>query len=231
MVEMYALGCHILLRGGVQPGETVAILGAGKLGLSVLDVLCHGADPGTTIVTDCQPFRLETARKLGADYAINVAETDPVAAVNEITGGKGVDCVIECVGHFHTFAGQEPPLGQAVRMARPAGRVVACGLSEELSPVHFKTLVFKEAPDHRLARHARRIPARDPADGEGAAAPGFVDHASVAAEPGTRGVCPGRPGAARHDQGLARRTVGIVRRAIVRELPPAAIARCCQHKE
>lgn len=44
---MYALGCHILTRRRVQPGETVAILGAGKLGLSVLDVLCHSANPAT----------------------------------------------------------------------------------------------------------------------------------------------------------------------------------------
>ena len=46
MVEMYGLGHHVLLRGQVQPGETVVILGAGKLGLSVLDVLCHSANAG-----------------------------------------------------------------------------------------------------------------------------------------------------------------------------------------
>ena len=74
MVEMYALGHHILQRGQVQPGETVAVLGAGKLGLSILDVLCHSVSPGVTIVTDLQPFRLETAQKLGADFAVNINE-------------------------------------------------------------------------------------------------------------------------------------------------------------
>lgn len=145
MVEMYGLGHHILGRGGVQPGESVVILGAGKLGLSILDVLAHGANPGLIIATDVQPFRLETAKKLGADYAINVCEQDPVAAVTEITRGAGADCVIEAVGHYHEPPGQEAPLGQAVRMVRPAGRVVTCGLGEQLSPVHFKTLVLKEA--------------------------------------------------------------------------------------
>ena len=145
MVEMYGLGCHILLRGQVQPGETVAILGAGKLGLSILDVLCHSANANTTIVTDLQPFRLETARKMGADYAINIAKEDPVARVMEITNGAGVDCVIEAIGHYHEVAGQEAPLQQAVKMIRTAGRVVTCGLGEQLSPVHFKTLVIKEA--------------------------------------------------------------------------------------
>jgi threonine dehydrogenase-like Zn-dependent dehydrogenase len=145
MVEMYGLGCHVLLRGKVQPGESVVILGAGKLGLSVLDVLCHSANPGLTIVTDVQPFRLDTARKLGADYAIDIEHEDPVARVMEITKGEGVDCVIECVGHYHEIAGREAPLQQAVKMIRTAGRIVTCGLGEQLSPVHFKTLVIKEA--------------------------------------------------------------------------------------
>jgi (R,R)-butanediol dehydrogenase/meso-butanediol dehydrogenase/diacetyl reductase len=145
MVEMYGLGHHVLQRGQVQPGETVAILGAGKLGLSVLDVLCHSASPATTIVTDLQPFRLETARKLGADYTIDILQEDPVARVMEITQGAGVDCAIECVGHYHLSEGQAAPLAQAVQMIRSAGRIVTAGLGEQLSAVHFKTLVLKEA--------------------------------------------------------------------------------------
>ncbi len=145
MVEMYGLGHHILRRGRVQPGETIAILGAGKLGLAILDVLCHSAGAATTIVTDIQPFRLETARKIGADFAIDVTQADPVERVLEITQGIGVDCAIEAVGHYHLIPGQEAPLAQAVKMIRNAGRIVTAGLGEQLSPVHFKTLVLKEA--------------------------------------------------------------------------------------
>ncbi|HYK90580.1 MAG TPA: alcohol dehydrogenase catalytic domain-containing protein [Acidobacteriota bacterium] len=145
MVEMYGLGHHILQRGGVQPGETVALLGAGRLGLSVIDVLCHSAGPGLTIVTDLHDFRLETAKRLGADAVINIRKEDPVARVMDLTDSVGVDCVIECVGHFHEVDGQEPPLGQAVRMVRAAGRIVTTGLGEQLTPVHFKTMVLKEA--------------------------------------------------------------------------------------
>jgi L-gulonate 5-dehydrogenase len=144
MVEVYALGHHILDRGHVQPGESVVILGAGKLGLAVLDVLCHGASPGLTVVADVQPFRLETARGLGADVAIDVTRQDAVERVMELSQGLGVDCVIECVGHHHPLPGQEPPLGQAVRMIRHGGRVVTAGLGDEPSPVHFKSLVLKE---------------------------------------------------------------------------------------
>jgi threonine dehydrogenase-like Zn-dependent dehydrogenase len=145
MVEVYALGHHILQRGQVQPGETVAILGAGKVGLAVLDVLCHGASPALTFITDPQPFRLATAAKLGADVTIDTEREDPVQRILELTQGIGVDCAIECVGHFHEVPGKDAPLGQAVKMIRHGGRIVTVGLGEQLSAVHFKTLVLKEA--------------------------------------------------------------------------------------
>jgi threonine dehydrogenase-like Zn-dependent dehydrogenase len=145
MVEMFGLGHHILQRGQVQPGETVVILGAGKLGLSILDVLCHSVTPGLTIITDMQPFRLETAKKLGANYAFDIREVDPVEQVLALTDGIGVDCVIEAVGHYHLPPGQEAPLAQAVKMIRSGGRIVTAGLGEQLSALHFKTLVLKEA--------------------------------------------------------------------------------------
>jgi L-gulonate 5-dehydrogenase len=144
MVEVYSLGHHILDRGRVQPGESVVILGAGKLGLALLDVLCHGARPALTVVADVQPFRLETARKLGADVALDARQVDPVEHVMEMTKGVGADCVIECVGHHVEIAGREPPLAQAVKMIRHGGRVVTAGMGEEPTPVHFKTLVLKE---------------------------------------------------------------------------------------
>lgn len=145
MVEMYGLGHHILQRGHVQPGETVVLLGAGKLGLSILDVLCHSSSPGLTIAADLQPFRLETACKLGADYTLNCTVVDPVEAVMELTDGMGADCVIEAIGHYHTVEGQAAPLAQAVHMVRNGGRIITAGLGEQLSAVHFKTLVIKEA--------------------------------------------------------------------------------------
>jgi threonine dehydrogenase-like Zn-dependent dehydrogenase len=145
MVEMYGLACHVLGRGLVQPGESVAILGAGRLGLSVIDVLAHSGDANPIFAVDVQPFRLETAQKVGARHTINLHEADPVERVMELTGGMGVDCVIECVGHYHELPGRESPMSQAVKMIRSAGRVVTAGMGEQLSPVHFKTLVLKEA--------------------------------------------------------------------------------------
>ncbi len=145
MVELYGIAHHILQRGQVQPGETVAILGTGKVGLSVLDVLCHRAGAAMTICTDIHDFRLKVARDLGADCTINISEQDPLEAVREITHGVGVDCVIEAVGHYYQAPGQAPPLEQAVQMIRNGGRIVTVGLGEQLSAVHFKTFVLKEA--------------------------------------------------------------------------------------
>jgi 2-desacetyl-2-hydroxyethyl bacteriochlorophyllide A dehydrogenase len=145
MVELYSIGHHVLNRGQVQPGETVAILGAGKVGLSVLDVLCHSAGAAVTISTDIYPFRLQIAEKLGADYTINVMDEDPVDRVLEITGGVGVDCVIETIGHYHAVEDQDAPLAQAVQMIRNGGRIVTVGLGEQKSAIHFKTFVIKEA--------------------------------------------------------------------------------------
>jgi len=145
MVEMYGLGHHILRRGRVDLGESVVIIGAGRLGLSVLDVLCHGSGAAEAMVVDIAPFRLATARKLGAQHCCDATKTDPVDFVLEQTDGVGADCVIECVGHYHELPDREAPLAQAVQMIRNGGRIVTAGLGEQPSSVHFKTLVLKEA--------------------------------------------------------------------------------------
>lgn len=145
MVEVYGLGHHILSRGQVQAGETVVLLGAGKLGLAVLDVLCHGVGPATVVVVDVDASRLGLARRLGAEHVVDATALDPLERVLELTRGEGADCVIECVGHWHPVPGQDPPVAQAVKMVRTGGRIVTAGLGEALTPIHFKTLVIKEA--------------------------------------------------------------------------------------
>jgi threonine dehydrogenase-like Zn-dependent dehydrogenase len=98
-----------------------------------------------TIVCDLQPFRLETAARLGADYTLRADQELVTQRVMEITRGQGVDCVIEAVGHYHLGADGEAPLAQAVKMIRNGGRIVTTGLGEQLTAIHFKTLVLKEA--------------------------------------------------------------------------------------
>src|SRR5262249_45240148 len=75
----------------------------------------------------------------------DVHAEDPVERVMELTQGEGADCVIECIGHWHSVPGREAPLAQAVKMVRNGGRIVTAGLGEDPTSVHFKTLVIKEA--------------------------------------------------------------------------------------
>jgi len=81
----------------VQSGDTIAILGQGLVGSLMLQVL-QGFDPQRIIVVDALALRCQLADQLGADVVINAANEDPVAVVKELTDGKGVDLVIDCVG-------------------------------------------------------------------------------------------------------------------------------------
>lgn len=143
LCEVYAVGCHAVSRAGIVPGDTVVLLGAGKLGLAILDVLLNTA-AGEVLAVDVLPERLEAAKKLGASQAIRGELEDPVQAVREHTGGRGADCVFEAVGHW-----QETPFGnpveQAVLMLRPGGRLVLLGQGRQKAAVPFRNFVWKEA--------------------------------------------------------------------------------------
>lgn len=82
----------------IQPGESVAIVGAGgPIGLMHLQLaLRQGASP--VVAIDLNDMRLAVAGQLGATRIINSTQKDPVAAVRDLTGGRGADVVIECAG-------------------------------------------------------------------------------------------------------------------------------------
>ncbi|GJN73656.1 hypothetical protein PLICBS_007738 [Purpureocillium lilacinum] len=97
-----ALECGVQ-NGKVCPGSTVAIVGSGPVGLAAL-LTAQMYSPATIAVLDKDPKRLEVAKKLGATETINNSSEDAaLAKVNEITGGKGFDTVIEAVGVPATF--------------------------------------------------------------------------------------------------------------------------------
>jgi alcohol dehydrogenase len=81
----------------IEPGQTVVILGQGIVGALCAQIV-RERSPGRVITVDAQPLRCEISGKLGADHVIDVSETDSVAAVMDLTDGKGADVVVECVG-------------------------------------------------------------------------------------------------------------------------------------
>ncbi|MGP8231856.1 MAG: zinc-dependent alcohol dehydrogenase family protein [Methylovirgula sp.] len=86
-----------ILNGKVAPGSSVAIVGAGPIGLAAL-LTAQFYSPADIIMIDLDDNRLGVARQFGATATINASETDAVAAVMKITGNRGVDTAIEAVG-------------------------------------------------------------------------------------------------------------------------------------
>jgi alcohol dehydrogenase len=119
-----------VLNGRVGPGDVVAVVGAGPIGLSAIS----GArlfSPSLVVAIDMAPARLDAAKQFGADVVINNAEQDPLAAVRELTGDLGADVAIEAVGVPATFE-------LAVDLVRPAGRVANIGVHGKPATLHLQ---------------------------------------------------------------------------------------------
>jgi L-iditol 2-dehydrogenase len=121
------------VMGGIIAGEGVVVTGPGPIGLMGVGVAkALGADP--VILTGTRDRRLEMGRRLGADHTINVRNEDPVAAVQRITGGKGVQYVLEC-------SGAPQALDEAGRMVNRGGRICLAAFPSEKVPVDLAHLV------------------------------------------------------------------------------------------
>ena len=118
LAEPLAVALHSLNLASIRPGETVLVIGAGPIGLLTIAAL-RAARAGRIWAVEPLPHRRELARAIGAGVALA-----PEEAVNEIlhgTGQLGVDCAIDCAAGEHTT-------GQAIQLARNAGRVVITGI-------------------------------------------------------------------------------------------------------
>jgi alcohol dehydrogenase len=108
-----------VLAGGVRPGDTIAVVGAGAVGLSaILTTGLWGA--ARVIAVDTNKFRLEKAVDFGATDTVEVGP-DTVAEVLALTDGLGVDVAIEAVGYPETLL-------SAAAMVRPGGTVANIGV-------------------------------------------------------------------------------------------------------
>ena len=108
----------------IHMGDSVAVFGQGSMGLECLQAArAHGA--GLMISVDVRQEACEMSRQLGADYALNATEGDPVAAIQELTGGHGADVVFECAGGSRKqgLAG-DATLNQAMFAVRSGGKIV-----------------------------------------------------------------------------------------------------------
>ena len=125
-----------VLNGGVVPGDTVAIVGAGPIGLAAV-MTAKLYTPGRIVVLDVADARLEHAEKFGADIVINNGATDPVAEIMELTDGLGADVAIEAVGIPETFE-------LCADIVRPGGHVANVGVHGAPATLHLEKLWIKD---------------------------------------------------------------------------------------
>jgi threonine dehydrogenase-like Zn-dependent dehydrogenase len=139
-----------LFDGGVGYDSTVLIQGPGQQGLSQT-VVCKQAGASLIIVTGTSKdrARLEVAKALGADHVIDVQKEDPLARIKEITGGRGVDVVLDCTAG----AGTMPVLLGIEALKRRAGTMVVQGEIAEfpnfpIARLTTKAITIKSARGH-----------------------------------------------------------------------------------
>src|SRR5450432_4799879 len=121
-----------VLNGKVAPGDTVAVVGAGPVGLSAI----MGArlfSPSHIVAIDLADSRLEAAKQFGADVIVNNGRQDPLEVVRELTGGLGADVAIEAVGVAATFE-------LATTLIRPCGHIANIGVHGTPATLHLEQL-------------------------------------------------------------------------------------------
>jgi alcohol dehydrogenase len=120
-----------VLNGKVQPGDTVAVVGAGPIGLAaILGAKLFSA--GHVVAIDLADSRLEAAKQFGADVTINNGREYALAAIQEITGGLGADVAIEAVGLASTFE-------LCTELIRPGGHVANIGVHGRPATLHLES--------------------------------------------------------------------------------------------
>jgi alcohol dehydrogenase len=125
-----------VLNGHVQPGDVVAVVGAGPIGLSAI----MGArlfSPSHIVAIDLADSRLEAAKQFGADVTVNNGREDPLEVIKALTGGLGADVAIEAVGVPATFE-------LATTLIRPCGRVANIGVHGQPATLHLEALWSKD---------------------------------------------------------------------------------------
>jgi len=139
VAELVACAVHAIFeRVKIEPGDVVAVLGPGPMGLLALQAAkVAGASHIIVTGTNADIDRLEVAKKLGADLMINVEEEDPVKAVKKLTDGWGADVVLEA-------SGASAARKQAFSMVRRCGKVGLIGLTGKSTDINLDKIVEGE---------------------------------------------------------------------------------------
>jgi 2-desacetyl-2-hydroxyethyl bacteriochlorophyllide A dehydrogenase len=132
-----ATSFHALRKGRLEPGQTVAVFGAGGLGMSAIQLAgVFGAS--AVYAVDIKDEKLELASRFGA-IPVNAAGQDPVAEIRRLTGERGVDVALEVIGLKKTME-------QAVQSLAVLGRAVMVGIADRAFEIDsYRELLGREA--------------------------------------------------------------------------------------
>jgi L-iditol 2-dehydrogenase len=133
MIEAVSVAVHAVSLTPVRLGDTAVVVGSGMIGLLAIQALRH-AGCARVIAVDPDPARLELARQLGAASAFDPGTGDAVAAIREMTEGRGADVAVECVG-----AGN--PVRTAIACVRKGGTATLVGNLEPAVEFPLQTVV------------------------------------------------------------------------------------------
>ena len=131
MPTAYEVG---VLNGHVSPGDTVAVVGAGPIGLAVIKA-AHLFSPSHVVAIDLAKPRLDAALDFGADVTCSASDA-PLDSVHELTDGLGADVVIEAVGLPESFE-------MCTELVRPGGHVANIGVHGKPATLHLESLWIK----------------------------------------------------------------------------------------
>ncbi len=138
--DILSTGYFCAENGGIRPGDNVAVFGAGPVGLLAMQS-AQLFGPARLFAIDRVDYRLKLAEEFGAE-PVNLDRGDPAEQLRGLTGGRGPDVVLECVGH-------ETPFTQAIQAVRAGGTVASVGVYVETSlgfparEAFFKDLTLK----------------------------------------------------------------------------------------
>jgi alcohol dehydrogenase len=124
-----------VLNGHIRPADTVAVVGAGPIGLAVI-ATARLYSPDRIIAVDLAATRLDAAKRLGAEAVVGAAE-DPVQLVADLTDGLGADVAVEAVGRPESFE-------MCTAMVRPGGHVANVGVHGGSAVLHLEDLWIKD---------------------------------------------------------------------------------------
>jgi len=125
-----------VLNGQVRPGDTVAVVGVGPIGLAAI-VGTKLFSPSRVVAVDLADTRLDAAKRFGADVIVNNGREDVVSIIKGLTDGLGADVVIEAVGVPESFE-------LCTELVRPGGRVANIGVHGKSATLHLETLWIKD---------------------------------------------------------------------------------------